>query len=410
DLHHRVGVGARLGVEEEGVAAHGRLRAVSARVDLQEPAVASAAAALGDRLRDDGRSGVGGDVHYLAAGVLVLAGAGEREREDLAVGARFHEEDAGVLHGQLGAEVAVHPLHDRVLVGHRPLGHQVVDVGGPVLDGRVADAGALLDDDLDDRGVQGVVRVGGSGTALHVVDVAAFLGDDQRPFELAHVLRIDAEVGLERYLHLYARGHVNEAAARPYGRVQGGELVVGGRDDSAEVLPHDVHVLTQAAVHVQEEHSLLGQVLADLVVDDLGVVLGADAGEELALGLGDAEFVEGALDLGRHLFPAAALPLHRLHVVVDVLEVERVALEVAAPEVAVGHGLRLKDVERAQALLAHPHRFALHGGDGRDDLLVEALADHVDRLEVGVVPAVLVAGNDLFWSYGCHLSSPVRGS
>ena len=53
-------------------------------------------------------------------------------------------------------------------------------------------------------------------------------------------------------------------------------------------------MLAQRRVHVHEDHALLLEVLADLVVDDLGLVLGADAGEELALGLGDAQPVERA--------------------------------------------------------------------------------------------------------------------
>jgi hypothetical protein len=56
-------------------------------------------------------------------------------------------------------------------------------------------------------------------------------------------------------------------------------------------------VLAQARVHVHEDHALLLQILADLVVHDLGLVLGADAGEELALRLRDAELVERVLDV-----------------------------------------------------------------------------------------------------------------
>jgi hypothetical protein len=56
-------------------------------------------------------------------------------------------------------------------------------------------------------------------------------------------------------------------------------------------------VLAQRRVHVGEDHALGLELLVDLVVDDLGLVLGADAGEEFALRLGDAEPVEGVLDV-----------------------------------------------------------------------------------------------------------------
>ena len=63
------------------------------------------------------------------------------------------------------------------------------------------------------------------------------------------------------------------------------------------MLAHDVLVLAQARVHVEEHDALLLEVLADLVVDDLGLVLGADPGQEVALRLGNAEAVEGLLDV-----------------------------------------------------------------------------------------------------------------
>src|SRR3712207_9154455 len=63
----------------------------------------------------------------------------------------------------------------------------------PVLDGRVPDAGVRLRDELDDRRVQRVRGVRGRRAALDVVDVGALVGDDERPLELAHVLRVDAD-------------------------------------------------------------------------------------------------------------------------------------------------------------------------------------------------------------------------
>ena len=56
----------------------------------------------------------GARVDHLGARVLVLAVAGEGNREHVAARARLHEPDGGVLHRQLAAQVAVHPLHRRV--------------------------------------------------------------------------------------------------------------------------------------------------------------------------------------------------------------------------------------------------------------------------------------------------------
>ena len=184
-----------------------------------------------DRLADDAARRVRGAVHDLGPGVLVLARRGEGDRQDLAAGARLHHVHGRILHRQPAAEVAVDPFHHGALVGHGPLGHQVVDVVGPVLDRRVAAAGVLLDDDLDHGRVQAFGGVHRGRAAFDVVHAGPFIDDDQRPLELAHVLGVDAEIGLQREFDLHALGHVDERPARPDGRVEGRELVVVRRND-----------------------------------------------------------------------------------------------------------------------------------------------------------------------------------
>ena len=121
--------------------------------------------------------------------------------------------------------------------------------------------------------------------------------------------------------------------------VERGELVVTDRDDGAEVLLEEVLVLAQRGVGVEEEHALLLEVLADLVVDDLGLVLRGDAGDEaLLLRLGDAELVVGVLDVLGQLVPGGRLLLGGAHEVLDVVEVDRV--ELARPRSASACGGR----------------------------------------------------------------------
>src|SRR3954451_4476242 len=85
DADRRVGVRAALLVEQQRVADDLRLRAVRALGDLEQAAVRGAPAVLGDRLGEDVRRRVRRGVDDLAAGVLVLTVAGERDRQDLAV-------------------------------------------------------------------------------------------------------------------------------------------------------------------------------------------------------------------------------------------------------------------------------------------------------------------------------------
>ena len=87
-----------------------------------------------------------------------------------------------------------------------PLGHEVEDVVGPVLNGRVSHPAAPLAEDLDHGRVQRVSGVDRRRAPLDIVHLSALVGDYQGPFELSHVLGVDAEIGLERHVHLDAGG------------------------------------------------------------------------------------------------------------------------------------------------------------------------------------------------------------
>src|ERR1039458_7229578 len=58
-----------------------------------------------------------------------------------------------------------------------------------------------------------------------------------------------------RALELNARRHVDERATTPHRGVQGSELIVIGRNDRAEVLAHEIGILTHRGVHVTEQHA-----------------------------------------------------------------------------------------------------------------------------------------------------------
>ena len=81
----------------------------------------------------------------------MLIVTGKRDGENLAPCSRLHQPDRWVLHGQFRTEIAIDPFHGRVFVGSGSLGHEVVDVLRPVLNGRIAAACAFLNDDLDHR-------------------------------------------------------------------------------------------------------------------------------------------------------------------------------------------------------------------------------------------------------------------
>src|SRR5438477_5766665 len=399
DLHVGVGVAPGGLVEDQRVAPDRAFRAVRTGIDLHHAPVGLLPRAFADALALDDARRVRSGVDHLRAGVLVLVASREGDREHFAVRALTDEVDARVFHRDLRAQVRVDPGHAAALLDHRALGHEVVDVVAPVLDRRVADVGVLLHHDLDHRAVERVAGEYRRGAALHVMNARAFLGDDQRALELAHVLAVDAEIGLQRDLDLHSRGDVHERTAGPHRRVERGHLVVVRGDHRAEVLLDDVSVLFERGVRVHEDHAELLEILADVVVDDLAVVLRPDDGEVLLFGLRDPELVERVLHVAGHVLPALRALVGREDVVIDVLEVERG--EVGAPG---GHGARLEVPQRLETPLQHPVGLVLEGlADLADDLSREALVFHIVRRFL-VVRAVPVAVGHLALDFCRHFA------
>jgi len=246
-------------------------------------------------------------------------------------------------------------------VGEAAFGDEVVDVGGPVLDGDVLDLGVLHRDEFDDGAVERGGGELGGGAAFHVGELGAFIDDDEGALELAEVFGVDAEVSLERVRDFDAGRHVDEGAAGEHGAVERGEFVVGRRDDFAEPLAEQVGVFAQGLGRVHEDDALLGDDLLDAGVGGLAVELGIDAGEELALVLRDAEALEGLFDVVGDFLPGALGFLRALReVVADFRKIE--GLEILGGPVG-GERFRLEDFERVVAKLADPRGLLFDRGD-----------------------------------------------
>ncbi len=60
----------------------------------------------------------------------------------------------------------------------------------------------------------------------------------------------------------------------------GPEFVVFRGDDRSEVFLHQLRVLTYGCVGIDEDDALLGKIILNGVVDDLGFVLGRNTGNQ----------------------------------------------------------------------------------------------------------------------------------
>ncbi len=141
------------------------------------------------------------------------------------------------------------------------------------------------------------------------MDRGPFVDNDQRPLELAHVFRIDAEIGLQRKINVHARRNVNERAPRPDGRVEGRELVVTRGNDRGKILPEQVGIIFESRVGVGKDDTFLREVFLQAAVDDFRLVLRLDAGEVFLFRLGNSQAVVGFADVFGDVAPVPLLAL-----------------------------------------------------------------------------------------------------
>ena len=192
------------------------------------------------------------------------------------------------------------------------------------------------------------------------------------------------------------------------------ELVVRGRDERHELLVDDRLPLgvMQRLLDARVDDAHFGRRVLHVVIDELGVVLRAHAGEVAALGLGDAQTLERVLDVVGHGLPVMLLIGVGLDVGDDVVHVE--ALDRGAPRRV---GKTVEDFKRFETQLEHPLRLVLLGADlahdvGRDTgfetletllAISEVIEAAVDVRDLGTVLCHACAPSPLRLLGGCGL-------
>src|SRR5699024_1178791 len=370
DIVVRICIRTRDAIDQQRVTLNVGVRVVRVRVHLNQATVGSTATTAGNRLRNNVGGGVWSQVLHLGTGVLELAFASECYGQYFALSVRTHHPNSWVLHGDLGADVAIDPFHGAALFYLGALGDQVVDVVGPALNDGVAAAAALLHNDLNYCGVQGVRLVNRCGTALYVVHVSVLINDDQGALKLTHVFRVNTEVGLQRNVDVDSWWNVDERATGPDSGVQRGEFVVTSRDDGTEVLLEQLWVRLECGIGIKEDNALLFKVLTNLVVDNLRLVLsGYTCNQTLLLSLRNTQLVVGFLDVIWEILPGLSLLFGGLDVVLNVVEVD--AGKICTP---LWHWLLVEHAQCLETLFQHPLGLVLLGRNVADYVLVNATA------------------------------------
>ena len=101
------------------------------------------------------------------------------------------------------------------------------------------------------------------GAAFEIADGGTFIGNDQRPLELAGARAVDAEVGRQLHRAANAFRDVAERPVREDGRVERGEKVVGVRNDRSQVLANQIRMVLNRVRERTEDDTDLRQLGAE---------------------------------------------------------------------------------------------------------------------------------------------------
>ena len=403
DIDGRNGIGPRFAVEHQRRTADDGLGLVRIRRDDNGSSRVGDAAVLADGTGVDRRGRVLADVVDLHTGVEFLTGAGKGDAGVVHLGVVAPQDGHRVQVGRVGTEGTGDPLHRAVLTDGDTLGVEVVHVLRPVLDGRVTHLGIVTDEDLDAARVEVRDAVLRSGAAFDEVELRSVVDDDEGVFELTGARRVQTEVGLQRDLDVDSRRDVDEGTAGPDGAVQGGKGMLTRQDQFHEVVLDHIAIGTvQSTLDVGVDDALGRNFRTDVVVNELGVILGADTGEGLPLRFGDTEAFKRILDVFRNVFPLAGHAGLGLDVSDDVVEVQ--AVDGRAPRRHLG---MVEDVEALQTEVPHPFRVVLFFGDLQNDIFRQTGIDSV-KIDLLISEVIEIALYVLYERFlFCHYMLPL---
>ena len=244
------------------------------------------------------------------------------------------------------------------------------------------------------RRMQLVFVAHGCGAAFEVADMTAFLGNDQRAFELSGIGGVDAEVGRQLHRTADAFGDVDEGAIGKNGRVECCKEVVRCRHHRAQVLPNQFRVFLDRFRHRAEDHPGC----CELVLEGRGdrdaveYCVNSHASESFLLIERNTQFLVGLQQFRIHFIQAfgAFLDLG-CGVIADALVIDRLVIDIGPGRL--GHGQPMSI--GIQPPLQHELGLVFLGRDRANDILIKSRGKRVG-FKIGDKARLVFLVDDVF--------------
>ena len=194
---------------------------------------------------------------------------------------------------------------------------------------------------------------------------------DERVLELTCSRRVETEIGLQRNLDRNTGRNIHKRTAGPDRPVQGCELMIRGRDQLHKMTADHFRVGTvHCALKIRVDDPLLRDLLFHIVIDQLRIILGTDAGQRFTLRLRDPELLEGIADGLRNILPVCSHLRVRPYICHDIFHIE--SFNIRTP---VDHRRSVIDLKGSEPEFPHPFRVILFSRDRLDNVRRKAFVD-----------------------------------
>ena len=200
---------------------------------------------------------------HLGAGIGLLVIVGHRDRVKFADAVFAVQYAAWIFPCHRAAGFNLSPAHLAApSLAQCALGDEIIDAafafcvaGIPVLHGRIFDFGIVQRDQFDHSGVQLILVAHRRSAAFEIADIAALVGDDQCPFDLPGIFRVDTEIGRKLHRAAHPFGDVDERAIGKDRAIERGEIIVVHRHNLAEIFADEIRIFLNRFRNAAEDNA-----------------------------------------------------------------------------------------------------------------------------------------------------------
>ena len=172
-----------------------------------------------------------------------------------------------------GTEGTRYPLNSTTFTYNTTFCIKVVHIFGPVFNCRITQSSIIFYEQFNGTCMKVRYVIFRRGTTFDKVQFSTFFYDDHRMFELTSTWCIQAEVGLQWNIYLYACWNIYEGTTRPNSTMKSCPFMVSRRNQCHPVFFNDFFMLMKSCFNISIDNTLFYKVFLNTVINNFRVIL-----------------------------------------------------------------------------------------------------------------------------------------